>query len=80
MELRREAVVGTRAGRLLVETRAAPEAGRANEQIRRTLAAVLGVTRERIELTTGASSRDKRFLVQGLAPAEVLRRLREADR
>ena len=63
---RRDAVVGARAGALLVETVAAPEAGAANEAIRRIVAAALRVPRDAVTLTSGASSRHKRFCVAGV--------------
>jgi uncharacterized protein YggU (UPF0235/DUF167 family) len=73
---RREAIVGVRGGALLVETRAAPEAGAANEAIRRVLAAALGVPRAAVTLSAGGASRRKRFCVAGGERAAIAALLR----
>lgn len=73
---RRDAIVGVRAGALLVETRAAPEAGAANEAIRRVLAAALGVPRGAVTLTAGGASRRKRFRIEGGESGAIAARLR----
>ena len=72
---RRDAIAGVRHGALLIETTAAPEEGAANEAIRRTLAAALGVARTQVELTGGGASRRKRFKVAGLGEALARARL-----
>jgi uncharacterized protein (TIGR00251 family) len=72
---RRDALVGVRDGALLVETTAAPQDGAANEAIRRTLAQTFGVARGDVELTSGASSRQKRFRVARLDLATALARI-----
>lgn len=75
---RRDALVALRAGQLIVETSAPPEAGAANAAIARILARALGVPAAAVELTRGASSRRKRYLVAGLALADARRRLEAA--
>jgi uncharacterized protein YggU (UPF0235/DUF167 family) len=72
---RRDAVVGVRAGALVVETVAAPQDGAANEAIRRLLATALAVPRADIVITSGAASRHKRFRVAGLDPVTAAHRL-----
>ncbi len=59
----RDAVVGVRAGELVVEVRAQRERGLANEAVRRVLAEALDVPRSEIVLKLGASSPRKVFLV-----------------
>jgi len=50
-------------GTYVVRTPAAPEKGRANEDIREILAEHLGIAKSRIELVGGQTSRKKRFLI-----------------
>ncbi len=73
---RREAIVGVRGGALLVETREAPEAGAANEAIRRVLAEALGVPRTAVTLSAGGASRRKRFCIAGGDRDAIAARLR----
>ncbi|WP_298282648.1 DUF167 domain-containing protein [Acidocella sp.] len=54
--------------RLKVAVNAAPEDGKANEAIIAALCHWLGVKRDAVTLTAGASAREKKFLIQG-APA-----------
>jgi uncharacterized protein YggU (UPF0235/DUF167 family) len=60
---RRDAIRASRAGELVVEVRARPEKGRANEEIRRVLAEALAVPRDEVVLKLGAGSRHKAFAV-----------------
>jgi hypothetical protein len=73
----RDEVAGVRDGRLLVRLRAAPVDGRANEALRRLVAARLGLRPSAVELVRGERSRLKTLRVAGLARDEVLRRLLE---
>jgi uncharacterized protein YggU (UPF0235/DUF167 family) len=72
---RRNAVLGERAGALRVAVSAPPEKGRANAAIQVVLAAALGCKTSQIDLVAGASARDKMFLVCGISPDELRRRL-----
>jgi hypothetical protein len=65
-------VAGIRDGALLVRIAAAPEKGKANEELRACLARALGIPKSAIELVAGATSRRKRVSV----PAEVENALR----
>ena len=56
---KRDEVGGERAGRLVVRTTAAPVDGRANEAVRKLIAAHLGVPVRRVEIVAGHHSRDK---------------------
>lgn len=71
----RDALRGETGGRLKVAVTAAPERGRANAAVARTLAKALGVARGDVELVSGEKSRDKTFLVRGLTPEDVRSRL-----
>ena len=72
---RRNGVQGEQAGALKVAVTAPPQDGRANEALAEVLREALGQKRSQLELAAGATSRDKRFLVRGLARAELERRL-----
>ena len=49
--------------RVVAKVRAKPEVGKANEAVRRLLAAGLGIAPSRIELLRGATSREKQFRI-----------------
>jgi uncharacterized protein (TIGR00251 family) len=68
-------VIGEQNGALKVAVSAAPEQGKANTALRDALCEVLDVKRGAVELISGAASRDKRFLIRGLTPAELRGRL-----
>src|SRR5271165_2662785 len=72
---KRNAVLGTRAGALLVAVNAPPEKGKANAAIAATLAASLGCRLSEIALISGKTSRKKRFLVIGVTHDDLHRRL-----
>lgn len=65
---RKSAVLGERAGALRVGVTVAPERGKANEAIADVLAEALGCRPSQVVLLSGATARDKRFLVVGLDP------------
>ncbi len=50
-------------GALRVYVTEPPEDGRATEAVRRALAHALGIAPSRLDLTSGATARDKRFRV-----------------
>lgn len=68
---RRVGVQGTRNGALKVAVAAPPEDGRANDALVEVLRETLGLKRSQVELLTGQTSRDKRFLIR--MPTEALR-------
>jgi uncharacterized protein len=72
---KRNAILGERAGALRVAVNAPPERGKANEAIQALLAECLGVKAGRITLTSGATSRQKRFLIEGVEPTVLMARL-----
>jgi len=73
----RTAVSGSYGDALKVRVAAPPEGGRANAACRAFLAELLGVKDSQVELTSGPSSRSKRFRVTG-AEADDVRRILEA--
>src|SRR5687767_10449967 len=68
---RRNAIVGAQAGMLKVAVTAAPDKGRANEAIIEVLADSLNLKRAQIELVSGPTSRQKKFLIRGVTAAII---------
>ncbi len=71
---RENAVLGERSGALRVAVSAAPEKGKANAAIASLLVDALGCKPSQVALLSGATSRDKAFLVTGFDP-DALRAL-----
>lgn len=69
---KKTAVLGEHSGALKVAVTAPPEDGRANAALVEVLKDWLGVKRSQVELLTGATNRNKVFLVHGLTPAELV--------
>jgi uncharacterized protein (TIGR00251 family) len=72
---RRPGVQGEQNGALKVAVAAPPQDGRANEALVEALRQALGVKRSQVELIGGQTGRDKRFLIRGVARAELERKL-----
>jgi uncharacterized protein (TIGR00251 family) len=62
---RRNAVVGIHAGMLRVAVTEAPEKGKANKAIAAVLSKALGLSKSAIQLRSGETSPQKRFLIVG---------------
>jgi uncharacterized protein (TIGR00251 family) len=73
---RRAGLAGTWNGMLKLAVAAPPEDGRANAALAELLAELLGVRRGAVELVSGATARQKRFLVE--LPAATARARLEA--
>jgi uncharacterized protein (TIGR00251 family) len=73
---RKTAVVGEQAGALKLAVTAPPEDGRANAALVELLRDLLNLKRSQVELYSGATSRQKSFLITGLGKTELERRLR----
>jgi uncharacterized protein (TIGR00251 family) len=71
---RRSGAAGIHGAALKVHLRAKPDGGRANEELERVLAALLGVRPSSVRLVRGHSSRAKVVRIE-LPPGEVRRRL-----
>ena len=72
---RRSAVVGRYGEAWKVRVAAAPERGRANDEVIAVIADALDISRAAVRLVAGASSRDKIVEVQGVEAGEADRRL-----
>jgi uncharacterized protein (TIGR00251 family) len=72
---KRAGVVGEQNGALKVAVTAPPEDGRANAALVEVLREALGLKRSQVELTSGQTSRDKRFLIRGVGREELAARL-----
>jgi uncharacterized protein YggU (UPF0235/DUF167 family) len=72
---RKNAVLGERAGALRIAVSAAPEKGKANDAIQDVLARALGCKPSQVDLLSGETSRDKKYLVTGIAPEELRRKV-----
>ena len=68
---RKAGVLGEQGGALKVAVTAPPEDGRANKALTEALREALGLKRSQVELLSGATSRDKRFLIRGVTKAEL---------
>ena len=68
---RRAGVQGEQNGALRVAVTAPPEDGRANQALLEALREALGLKRSQVQLLSGQTSRDKRFLIRGVARAEL---------
>jgi uncharacterized protein (TIGR00251 family) len=68
---RRAAVVGEHSGAFKIAVTAPPDAGRANDALDETLRDTLGLKRAQIELISGPTSRNKRFLIRGMTRPEL---------
>jgi uncharacterized protein (TIGR00251 family) len=69
---------GERAIRLKVC--APPVDGKANSEVERFLAKLLGVSRSNVTVVKGASSRDKTVLARGIEPKQLRKSLTELIR
>lgn len=69
---RRSGIQGMQNGSLKVAVTAPPEDGRANQALVEVLREQLGLKRSQVELVSGQTAREKRFLLRGLGREEVL--------
>ena len=68
---RRSGIQGQQAGMLKVAVTAAPEKGKANKAIIEVLSRELALRKSQLELLSGETSPQKRFLVRGVSLAEL---------
>jgi hypothetical protein len=76
---RRSEVVGRLGGAWKLRVHAAPERGRANDEVVRLLTHALGVSRSAVSIVRGHASADKLVAVEGLSLEEVEHRLDAAE-
>lgn len=67
----RSEVVGRHGDALKVRVAAAPESGRANQACQRLLAELFDLGASAVTLVSGATSRSKRFALDGVDPDEI---------
>ncbi len=72
---RRNGIRGHHGGMLKVSVTQAPEKGKANKALVALLAEQLSLRKSQIELLSGETTAQKRFLIRGIAPAELLQRI-----
>ena len=72
---KRAGLLGWHGEALKVAVRAAPERGRANEELLGLLATSLAVPVSALEIASGATSREKRIQILGLEAGELRRRI-----
>ena len=65
---KKNAVLGEHGGVLKVAVTAPPEDGRANAALTEVLRDWLGLKRSQVELASGATNRNKTFVIRGLSP------------
>jgi uncharacterized protein YggU (UPF0235/DUF167 family) len=75
---RKPGVVGRRGDVLKIRVAAAPEGGRANDELVALVAAFLGVRRGAVRLVRGAASRRKLLEVEGWGEGELAAALARA--
>lgn len=68
---RRQGVQGAQGGALKVAVTAPAQDGRANQALVEVLREALGLKRSQVELLSGQTSREKRFLIRGVARPEL---------
>ena len=68
---RKAGVLGEQAGALRLAVTAPPEDGRANAAMVELLRDLLGLKRSQVELHSGATGRNKKFLVRGVGREEL---------
>ena len=72
---RRARIVGAHGRALKLAVTQPPEQGKANQAVLELLCAELSLKRAQVRLLSGDTSRDKRFLLIGIKPAELQERL-----
>ena len=68
---RKAGVLGEQGGALKVAVTAPPEDGRANKALTEALRDLLNLKRSQVELLSGATGRDKKFLIRGLTRTDL---------
>jgi uncharacterized protein (TIGR00251 family) len=72
---RRTEITGRRGDAVVVRLAAPPVDGAANDALIAYLAERLGIPRRQVAIRRGETARDKVIEIEGIAPADVLRRL-----
>jgi uncharacterized protein (TIGR00251 family) len=72
---RRNEIRGEQDGALKVSVTQAPEKGKANKAIVEVLSKSLSLRKSQFELLSGETSSQKRFLIRGIRPEELVQRI-----
>ena len=72
---RRNGIAGEVGGAVKIAVSASPDKGKANQAIIEVLRAVLGAKSSQVELLSGFTSRQKRFLIRGWSKPNLEARL-----
>src|SRR5688572_14415847 len=72
---KQNAVRGEQNGMLKVSVTQVPEKGKANKALIEVLAKALGLSRSQIELLSGGTQRDKRFVLKGVTRQSIQKRI-----
>jgi hypothetical protein len=75
---RRNELRGVQDGMLKVCVTQSPEKGKANKAIVELLSKKLGLKKSQIELVSGETAHQKRFVIRGLNPEELAARIEQA--
>lgn len=75
---RRNEIRGQQQGALKVSVTQVAEKGKANKALAELLGRALGLRASQIELLSGATASQKRFLIRGVTPADLARRVEQA--
>jgi hypothetical protein len=76
-QARKNALAGVHDGLLKVAVNEPPEKGKANEAVRKLLAKCLGISRSRVAIVAGHSSRVKAVTIQGMSAQKLQERLHQ---
>ncbi|MGA2060664.1 MAG: DUF167 domain-containing protein [Thermoguttaceae bacterium] len=74
---KRNEIRGEQDGMLKVCVTQSPEKGKANKAVIELMAKSLGLRKSQIELISGETSHQKRFLIRGITPEELAQKLVE---
>lgn len=72
---RRNEIRGQQDGMLKVSVTKSPEKGKANKALIEVLSKTLALKKSQLELLSGETSQQKRFLVRGIHPDELRKRI-----
>jgi uncharacterized protein (TIGR00251 family) len=72
---KRTGIAGEHDGALRIDVSVAPEKGKANRAVGDVLAELFGITKSEVQLLSGATSRQKRFLLAGIERQAALHKL-----
>ncbi len=75
---RKAGIQGEHDGALKVAVTVSPDRGRANQALIEVLREALGLKRSQIELLSGHTGRQKRFLIRGMTKAQLIARIEES--